>query len=151
VFVDAVRERGLSFYHLESGSEGSDERLEWLSGIEERLVRMGHPASVSTVVNVHDDVRRWRTEMWLGVGSLHEQLLRAARDSYELGDRLVAGMRGLRTGLRAAAAIESDLASAYRTLAAPGASRRFMQEIVAPLREQVGQLSARVSVLRSLR
>ncbi|MFP4114868.1 MAG: hypothetical protein ACLFUA_10915, partial [Spirochaetales bacterium] len=129
-----------------------DGREGLLGGIEERLARTGHPASLgSAIPALHDRLAAWRTTGWELVASLHEEVVAAASDPAKRGERLVSSKRELSRHLRGLRGVRSELALAYDGVAAAGAIDRFVARLAAPLREQHDALAARVSTIRRSR
>ena len=81
------------------------------------------------------------------VGDLNDDLVRASLDS-ACGPAPVQSMKRLSSHLRGATRIRTSFEHAYRGIATAASLHRFLREVVAPLREQYGYLSARVSTVR---
>ena len=134
--------------HLEDLPPTCAERDARLGGIEERLSLTGHQASLARgFPDLHASLRRWRSEGWMLVGDLSDDLVRASRDS-ACGSSSVASMKRLSAHLRDASRIRASFERAYRGIATGTAIRCFLHEVVAPVREQYGHLAARVSTVR---
>ncbi len=147
VLRDAALKSGVAYFDY--GVDG-DELEPALGGIEERLVRDAHPAAgAHDYSRLHDRLREWRREGWLHVARLHECLTEASIDPGLQGRRLVEMRRALAIHLTRFGSIRVDFETAYDKVADENSVRRLLHLVSAPLREQHGQLSARVAALRS--
>ncbi len=148
VLEHVAREAGLTCHFGECRANPDDEREARLSGVEERLWRSGHPASLGvSFADLHERLRLWRLNAWVYVRELHEDLVCAALDSV-FAARCVSSCGRLDAHLRGTDSMVEEFRRTYAGVAADGAVDRYFHAVCAPLREQYGQLRARADTLR---
>lgn len=149
VLRDAARKSGVAYFEYGDGVDGEELEPRLLGGIEERLLRSGHPAAGEyDYSRLHDSLREWRRDGWLYVARVHECLTEASADPSLQGRRLVETNRTLARHLSGFGSMRAAFETAYDGAADEDSVRRFLHVVSAPLREQHGQLSARAAALR---
>ncbi|TVQ19528.1 MAG: hypothetical protein EA382_16265 [Spirochaetaceae bacterium] len=123
---------------------------DFVGGIEERVVLQGLVDGVH-IVEAHRALRAWRSDAWQLVGRLHEAVTDATCSPTAADDRLVDSVTRLRLHVRAFPPLVRDVDVAYRRVADSDAVRGHLRRVIAPVREQLSTLAARVSVVRSAR